>query len=202
MTNKEQQLSLFVESVESVEIPLFMREVNGISASQTSTKVKKNDVESTEITDLPSYFSTVSTTLKHMAVEVEEAQASLISKELCNIPQNPHFPREQQKQVLVIFDWLQIALKEGHMEPSQPDVGRILGWPQRSFAASSLRADFVLWCRRKGLKQLCVADSQLFFSLLDRVFYRQGSRYEFPDVEICRERFSELRSEYESATAS
>jgi hypothetical protein len=202
MTNKEQQLSLFVESVEFVEIPLFMREVNGISASQTSTKVQKNDVESTEIADLPSYFSTVSTTLKHMTVEVEKAQASLISKELCNIPQNPHFPREQQKQVLVIFDWLQIVLEEGHMEPSQPDVGRILGRPQRSFAPSSLRADFVLWCRRKGLKQLCVADSQLFFLLLDRVFYRQGSRYEFPDVEICRERFSELRSEYESATAS
>lgn len=36
-------------------------------------------------------------------------------------------------QITLVLDWLLVCLMEVHIEPSQPQVGRLCGWPQRPF---------------------------------------------------------------------
>jgi len=118
------------------------------------------------------------------------------------IPQVPRFPQEQKNQVYIVFDWLQIALDEGHIEPSQPCVGRLLGWPQRRFCIKSLWIDFLSWCRKKELDQNQIANSDLFYLVLDRIFLREGDRYDFPDLCVCRTNYAILRRSHEFVAIS
>jgi hypothetical protein len=199
--NRQTLINHSVEDVESVEILAFPGAMAKKEPHQASTGIEKRNVDLVVEYGLSSYFSTLSTKLKSPVVENQRTKKPFIPSDLRSIPQVPQFPREQNSQVLCVFEWLQIVVEEGHIEPSQPCVGRILGWPLRSFHINSLRVDFLVWCRKKEVPQFHIADSQLFFSLLDEVFDRKGERYEFPSLVMCRGKFSELRRKYESFAA-
>lgn len=202
MTNNPSPITPRVEGVELVECHSIIKNINELDLSFSSTEVGKNSVELVDSHDLTSYFSTLSTTLKEMSVEQKSDHKYLSKNNIDQFPQIPRFPREQKGQVFVVFDWLQVVVDEGHIEPSQPSVGRILEWPQRSFEINSLQVDFVLWCRKKGLGEMRIADSDLFYSILDKIFRRKGDRYEFPDLPTCRTKYSELRRNHEFVAAS
>lgn len=191
-----------VENVESVETSLSQSAIEEKFLAQSSTNIKGSDVESVEFDNLAAYFSTLSTKLKMTFVENQIREKPFIVSDLDNFPQIPQFPREQTGQLMKIFEWLEITLDEGHIEPSQPCVGRILGWPQFSCHQGTLWSDFIRWCRKKELTQIQIADSHLFFSILDRVLERISDRYEFPSLDVCQSKYLELRREYESFTAS
>jgi hypothetical protein len=199
--NSNESLNSPVENVETVEKSLFQRVIQENFLSKSSTKFSSSDVESVEGCNLAPYFSTLSTKLKSSFVENSMQEKSLIVSDLDRFPRIPHFPREQKGQLMEIFEWLHIALNEGHIEPSQPCVGRILGWPQSSRHQRTLWSDFTLWCRKRELKQTQIADSHLFFSIVDRIFERVNDRYAFPSLDVCQLKYLDLRREYESFAA-
>lgn len=199
--NSTESLNSPVENVETVEKSHSRRIIQENFLSKPSTKLNSSDVESVEGSDLAAYFSTLSTKLKSSFVENSKQEEPLIVSDLDRFPQIPHFPREQKGQLVEIFDWLHIAIDEGHIEPSQPCVGRILGWPQSSRHQRTLWSDFTLWCRKRELKQTQIADSHLFFSTLDRIFERVNDRYVFPSLDECQSKYLELRRAYESFAA-
>ncbi len=89
---------------------------------------------------------------------------------------------------LLIKQWVQIMLTEGHIEPYQPQVGRIVGWPVRSFQKYSLWVDFLCWCRASGLVDGQIPTKGALFAVLDMVLDPVDSRYEFPPLRECRQR--------------
>jgi hypothetical protein len=196
--NKKDSLNNAVEDVESVENFVFTRDINKKYDQQSSTQLQSTCVEIVGEIQLLSYFSTLSTKLKRSYVEDEHPLKSLNINNLSYIPQFPQIPHYQNGQLSSVFDWLQIVLDEGHIEPSQPCIGRLLGWPTRSFSTRSLWIDFDLFCRKKEIPPAHIADSLLFFSLLSEIFNRIDERYEFPPLLICREKFLNLRRNYES----
>lgn len=99
----------------------------------------------------------------------------------------------------LVFEWLTIALEEGHIEPSQPSVGRIVGWPQRKFFVESLYVDFIVWNRKQGRYEYDIPNRIDFSSILDHIFIRSGDFYVFPPLETCRAKFQTLRKHYEPA---
>ncbi len=200
--NSTDHLNSSVENVEFVETSRFPRGFRENSLCQSSTKNKSKNVESVEGCNLDSYFSTLSTKLRSAFVENTRTENHLTIKDLNSIPHVPQFPREQKGQLMHVFEWLQIAIREGHIEPSQPCVGRIFGWPELSKCRRTLWSDFILWCRKRELSPMQIADSHLFFSVLDRIFERRSDHYEFPPLDVCQNKYSELKREYESFTAS
>ncbi len=83
-----------------------------------------------------------------------------------------------------IWEWLSIVAKEGHIEPSQPCVGRVIGWPSRPISVRSLWVEFVCWCRRNNVtleQRPLEAD---FHQILVGLFARQEDHYEIPDLTI------------------
>lgn len=199
--NNNKSLNNTVENVENMEKSLSQRVIQENFLSKPSTKFSSNDVEPVEGRDLTAYFSTLSTKLKSSFVENPMQEKPLIVSDLDIFPRIPHFPREQKGQLVEIFEWLHIVLDEGHIEPSQPCIGRILGWPQSSRHQRTLWSDFTLWCRKRELKQIQIADSHLFFSIVDRIFERMNDRYAFPSLDVCQSKYLELRREYESFAA-
>lgn len=189
-----------VENVEVVERNSKQSEFNMLQQPKPSTDGKNINVEDVGTIDSASYFSTLSTRLKNMPVENYSKEKSLTVSDLKSIPRIPRFPYEQKGQLENIFDWLKIAIEEGHIEPSQPCVGKILGWPQFGCYKRSLWSDFILWCKKQGLQQIQIADSPLFYSVLDKIFERKGDHYDFPPIALCQNKYSELRREYESST--
>ena len=96
----------------------------------------------------------------------------------------------------LIFDWIDICLKEGHMQPSQLNVGRLEGWPKRSYFKNSLYVDFDCWCLQAGIPPYLIPSKKLFYQGTDAIFDTvDGDRYQFPDLMICREKFSQLYKE-------
>lgn len=95
------------------------------------------------------------------------------------------------------FRWLSIAVEEGHLEPSQPCVGREVGWPQRMINENSLWTDFSCWFRNEGIAREELPDRWVLYELLDRIFIRHSERYEIPSLEHCRKALTTLRLEYE-----
>jgi len=95
-----------------------------------------------------------------------------------------------------ILEWLNIALSEEHVEPSQPSVGRKVGWPCRPLPTQSLWIDFACWCRKKQLSAEKIPDKRDFFELLDRMFVRKVDKYEFPSLEAARNSFILLKEQY------
>lgn len=95
------------------------------------------------------------------------------------------------------LEWLRIVMDEGHIEPSQPLIGRSVGWPERKVSIKSLWIDFCCWFRKQQT-DLEMPEELLFYELLDRLFIRCGDKYEFPPFEQCRTTFAILRGAYES----
>jgi hypothetical protein len=139
-------------------------------------------------------------------VENASTITGLISNNLRIIPHIPQLPQNKNndpegsqklanKSTNLILEWLQIVVIEGHIEPSQPSVGKIVGWPGRAVLFKTLFTDFTLWCKRQGISDWQIPRKELFGSLLDEVFCRnsQGNKYDFPPRSSCLEKLSKLR---------
>ena len=101
-------------------------------------------------------------------------------------------------QITLVLDWLLVCLMEGHIEPSQPRVGRLCGWPLRSFACESLYVDFECWCIKRGLLPYEQASGKIFYSMVDRIFMRHEERYDFPALDECRLKFKALVANFKN----
>lgn len=203
-----------VESVESVAESCFelvsRSESEPLSFENHSTKSKCSSVECVAKDDLTLWFSTLSTDIKKTSVENYDVLIDWNTNHLERFPQIPHVPQEKlsnpvissklnEDSVRLIMDWLRIILGEGHISPSQPVVGKIVGWPTRSISIESLFVDFDLWCRGQGVLYWAVPGKGVLCSIADEVFNRNGNRYDFPPVSDCRGKFAILMGKYESA---
>ena len=93
----------------------------------------------------------------------------------------------------LVWEWFQIALDEGHVEPSQPVVGLIVGWPMRSFTENSLLVDFRCLCMQKGFVETDRERDKGFQQILERVFDVDEGRVTFPSVDESRQRFKQVK---------
>ncbi len=128
------------------------------------------------------HFVTLVTDMKNQAVtpvSIKPSRVSRMSRE-----KNDGLDKIQR----LAIEWLEIVLKEGHIEPSQPCVGRVIGWPSRRFRIQSLVIDFTCWCRRHK-NESGFQDTEAFIRLLDLIFIRNGEAYDFPPLEECRQIF-------------
>jgi len=98
---------------------------------------------------------------------------------------------------MICFQWLKTVMDEGHLEPSQPDAGKAVGWPVRHIPIESLWIDFCCWFSKLHFANEEMPDEGLFYNLLDHLFIRHGDKYEFPSLEQCRETFELLRVKHE-----
>lgn len=202
-----------VELVESVENPVsasgFQGKRHPVSYKGYSTKTHPNPVGIVTKNDLSSYFSTLSTEIKRAPVEKQDHSSSLNANSLNNVPRIPRVPRgkaneciklsaDEKESIKLIFEWMQVALDEGHIEPSQSTAGKIIGWPCRSFSIESLFIDFDLWCRRQGVARWAVPEKRLFFFVVDEILHREGNQYGFPPLNDCRAKFALFKVKYES----
>lgn len=198
-----------MEDVESVENkitpshPIEKKERSG--PVNPSTDARANDVEDVTKNYLSSYFSTLSTEMKRSSVENLNSATIFNPNDLEDIPRIPRSPRgelsDQQgvsdKDVALILKWLQIAVDEGHIEPSQSAVGRLKGWPRREWLRKSLFIDFELWCVRCGCRAWHIPRRADFYYIVDQVFDRKDHQYFFPSLHVCRDRFYKLKKKYE-----
>ncbi len=98
-----------------------------------------------------------------------------------------------QREVLVLL-WFEHALEEGHIEPSQPNVVRLVGWPVRPFSFRSLWVDFSLWCAKNSNDVDEFNDMQLFKYLVSTIFLLRDDDYiVFGALEEARKRYKSLR---------
>jgi hypothetical protein len=104
---------------------------------------------------------------------------------------------QESRGINSCMQWLSIVLDEGHIEPSQPCVGRVTGWPQRRISINSLWIDFTCWCLKQEIQKCEIPEQSTFFKLLDQVLLRNKDKYEFPSLEVCRKTFVTIRREYE-----
>lgn len=95
----------------------------------------------------------------------------------------------------LILDWFEIALAEEYIEPSQPQICKYLDWPTRAFPVNSLWIDFICWLGRNNLPNHDPSAKWLFESVCDQVFDRQTNNYTFPELELCRQRFQEVKKQ-------
>jgi hypothetical protein len=95
------------------------------------------------------------------------------------------------------LQWLAIAIDEGHMEPSQPLIGRLTGWPKRMVALRSLWVDFTCWCSKMKIPKSEFPEQWMFYALLDQLFVRKNDKYEIPTLEKCRTTYHTLRCQHE-----
>jgi hypothetical protein len=91
----------------------------------------------------------------------------------------------------LILDWISVCLREGHIQPSQPSVGRLEGWPMRPYFKNSLYVDFECWCLKAKIPTYLIPSRDLFYQGTDAIFESIAcDKYQFPDLAICQENFS------------
>jgi hypothetical protein len=86
----------------------------------------------------------------------------------------------------LLGQWLEIVLKEGHIEPSQPFVGIRTGWPRRPMFKNSLWTDFYCWCGKHDVEKSLIPTKSEFYGVLDRLFLPEGNKYVFPPLLDCQ----------------
>ena len=106
----------------------------------------------------------------------------------------PSETSEDFEQISSILTWLAICLSEGHIEASQPCVGRVVGWPLRPFLKNTLYVDFECWSFKKNL--VYIAQRKTFYSITDKIFISEGEKYHFPPIEECKKKFKPLVEEF------
>jgi hypothetical protein len=78
------------------------------------------------------------------------------------------------------------------MQPSQPSVGRLEGWPMRPYFKNSLYVDFECWCLKAKIPTYLIPSQNLFYQGTDTIFESIAcDKYQFPGLAICQEKFSE-----------
>ncbi len=196
-----------VEQVESVERTAsfegLVEKDQELESKSAPRQVHSNEVERVGDDRLSFHFSTCSTYIKKLAVENKEVLKLLNFSLFEESPRTPLLPREKKenseeraKRMNLIDEnvlrWLSICIAEGHMEPAQPSVGRIIGWPTRKFCWKSLYSGFSTWCRGEGLNMWEIPKADVFTLALDRVFLRESEMYSFPSLEVCKVNFLKL----------
>jgi len=165
-------------------------------------------VESVERADLSSYFSTLSKKLKALYAEEINAPRLIHAPGLESFPRFPRVPREKitnpamflnidKKKLTLVFDWLRIACSEGHVDPSQPSVGKIVGWPRRKFSKESIYVDLLAWCHKQNVDKRYTPNRELAFLIFDDIFVADGNKYAFPELSLCRNKLLLLVETYE-----
>ncbi len=128
-------------------------------------------------------------------INAPASQGTLAFKSNQEMVATPSETSEDFDKISTILTWLSISLTEGHIEPSQPCVGRIVGWPQRPIFKNSLYVDFECWGVKKDVPSNAIAKRKLFYSLTDRIFISEGDKYCLPLLEECRRKFKCLAQE-------
>jgi len=128
-------------------------------------------------------------------INAPASQETLAFKSNQEVVATPSETSEDFDKISTILTWLSISLTEGHIEPSQPCVGRIVGWPQRPIFKNSLYVDFECWGVKKDLSSNAIAKRKLFYSLTDRIFISEEDKYCLPSLEECRRKFKCLAQE-------
>lgn len=199
-----------VESVENVDLSSPFRDISAsYGALHPSTTLKTACVESVEKNELTTYFSTLSTKMKTISVETKASECRLIINNLDQIPRFPQIPQEDINKLVALdyplrkslkfpLEWIEIALNEGHIEPSQPILGRMTGWPTQSISSNSLLTDFLAWGRKRGIPDWQMPNNEYFYSQLDMIFSREGNRYTLPPLSICRTKFLQIKEKHAS----
>ena len=96
----------------------------------------------------------------------------------------------------LVIDWISVCLNEGHIQPSQPCVGKLEGWPLRPYFKNSLYVDFECWCLKAKIPTYLIPSKELFYQGADVIFESIArDKYQFPDLKVCREKFSKLLKE-------
>lgn len=134
-------------------------------------------------------FQTLKEGKNKKEINVFQHEATIKEQGVVPIPSETSECFEQMSQVLV---WLTICLSEGHIEPSQPCVGKIVGWPLRPFFKNSLYVDFEIWCFTRNLSKREVLKREPFYHFLDKIFISDGEKYRFPPLEECKASLKEI----------
>lgn len=115
-----------------------------------------------------------------------------ISKQPLEEKENVYKPTIPER----VKNWLRIALEEGHIQPSQPTVGKLEGWPIRPHFKESLYNDFACWCMKEQIPIYLTPSEELFYQGTDILFDSlPRKKYTFPDLETCKQRFLILEQE-------
>lgn len=128
-------------------------------------------------------------------IETQASQMRITLKNNQEAVTPPSETSENFEKMNSVLAWLAICLLEGHIEPFQPQVGRYVGWPLRSFPRNSLYVDFECWNRKNSLPKNEIANREIFYSLADKIFEREGESYSFPFLEECKKKFKPLAKE-------
>lgn len=128
-------------------------------------------------------------------INAPTSQETLAFKSNQEVVATPSETSEDFDKISTILTWLSISLTEGHIEPSQPCVGRIVGWPLRPFSKNTLYTDFECWGLKKHLSYKEIANRKTFYSITDRIFISDGDKYHFPPLEECNKKFKLLIEE-------
>lgn len=96
----------------------------------------------------------------------------------------------------LVMEWISICLDEGHIQPSQSSVGKLEGWPVRSYFKNSLYIDFECWCLKASVPTYLISSRELFYQVANVIFESvSDDKYQFPNLLVCRENFSRLLKE-------
>ena len=192
-----------VAIVESVEGDAALRKNSNASHESGSTGMVNFNVEGVGASDLELYFATLSTEIKKWPVDLLQAENNPSiylegnNSKITRLPRAPPGAEDDSNNASdrkeIVRNWIEIMLKEGHIEVSQPYVGRIIGWPERSHSINSLYNDFLLWSRGTCVKGERAPTRGVFCSMLDQILLRRGDAYKFPPVAEAREKFAVLK---------
>lgn len=120
-----------------------------------------------------------------------------VRSDACDISDTKHEESEKKNRngkLQRILEWFDIALSEGHIEPSQPVIGREVGWPVRPFNFRSLWVDYCLWNSKRDVEVDELSERRIFRCLVSLIFDRQEDEYVvFPSLEKSRKNFKALR---------
>lgn len=93
----------------------------------------------------------------------------------------------------IILEWLQHALQEGHLEPSQPKLGCLLGWPNgHKILVESLCNEVECWAMKENYQDWEMPSQKEICLLADKVFSRDGWHYTILPLETCQHRYREI----------
>lgn len=160
---------------------------------------KRGSVAETNLLNCLDQFATLATRLDSFDVTVFPLECHV--RHVCHIEKGSPLDRNTIGQTYIgskiCFQWLARVMEEGHLEASQPAVGKHVGWPQRMVTIRSLWIDFRCWCSKHQIQSMELPEEWMFYELLDRIFIRHEDKYEIPSLNCCREVFAVLRGQYE-----
>lgn len=125
-------------------------------------------------------------------IETPSPKGTLEFKTNQEVIATPSETSEDFVQMSSILAWLAICLSEGHIEASQPCVGRVVGWPLRPFFKNTSYTDFECWSLKQNLSWKEIAKRKTFYSITDKIFISEGDKYHFPPLEECKKKLKSL----------